>query len=138
MIGLEIDLTDEVTTSGPGMSEVISFTIPYDRIFVNNEYFKTKTKQLGQFIIVDCGCPRSLMGIKELERLKRIVHIETKNVEEERFRFGPSKIYCSKLKVVFPMKLGDTTVTTEFFVVNGDVPILLGNDTSGSQIRHGK
>ena len=84
---------------------------------------------MGQYIIVDSGCPRSLMGDKEFDKLKESLKLESKHVKEERFKFGPSRIYVSKVKAIVPLELGDNvTVKVEFFVVKGNIPILLGND----------
>ena len=117
------------TTPGPGTSAVIAFNQPYDRIFNTDEFFKIKTRQMGQYIIVDSGCPRSLMGDKEFDKLKESLKLESKHVKEERFKFGPSRIYVSKVKAIVPLELGDNvTVKVEFFVVKGNIPILLGND----------
>ena len=89
---------------------------------------KNCSKNLGQIIIVDCGCPRSLMGNEELKRLKETVEVEEITVKEEGFRFGPSRVYISKKKVRFPMRIGVKEVVCDFFVVDGRVQILLGND----------
>ena len=102
--------------------------VSYDRIYKNDDFF-TKQKVLGQFIIVDSGCPRSLMGDKEYEMLRRNFRTEEKEIKRnERFRFGPSRVYESEFKAKLPMRLGDTRLDMEFFVVKGNIPILLGND----------
>ena len=80
-------------------------------------------------MIVYCGCPWALMGDKEYEKLKRTFKTQKMRIrDDERFRFGPSRTYSSQLKVKIPMKLGDFSFSAEFFVVKGDIPILLGND----------
>ena len=52
------------TTPGPGTLETTSFSVEYDKIF-NNDDIRGKFNEFGQFMIVDSGCPRSLMGDKE-------------------------------------------------------------------------
>ena len=96
-------------------------------IFLNEE-LKRCSENLGQIIVVDSGCPRSLMGDKELERLRDHVDVFEFNVKDEAFKFGPSRIYKSNKKVTFTMQVGIMKMSCEFFVVHGDIPILLGND----------
>ena len=79
-------------------------------------------------MIVDSGCPRSLMGDEELKHLKDLVDVFEFRVKDEGFRFGPSRIYTSNKKAMFKMQMGINEVTCAFFVVEGNVPILLGND----------
>ena len=110
--------------------ETTSFSVEYDRIF-NNDDIRGKFNEFGQFMIVDSGCPRSLMGDKEYIKLKKLFNIKKLNVKGERFKFGPSRLYQSEFKVRFPMQLGEASIEVEFFVVKGDIPILLGNDTRG-------
>jgi hypothetical protein len=99
-----------------------------DGVFINEEWLRKCSKGLGQFIIVDCGCPRSLMGDKELVKLKELVEVQEIKVKDEGFRFGPSRIYISNKKVRFAIQVGVNSIECEFFVVTGEVPILLGND----------
>ena len=107
---------------------VVNLTTLEDSVFLNEEWLKNCSKNLGQIIIVDCGCPRSLMGTEEMNKLKQTVEVEEITVKEEGFRFGPSRVYISKKKVRFPMRIGVNEVVCDFFVVDGRVPILLGND----------
>ena len=81
-------------------------------------------------MILDCGCPRSLMGRTEFERLKKTYRYCTlvKTHSNEHFRFGPSKIYQANVKIRLKIKIDDVDVDAWFFVVDGEVPILLGND----------
>ena len=97
-------------------------------VFLNEGLRKCSENQ-GQIIIVDSGCPRSLMGDKELDKLKDLVDVKEVKVKDEGFRFGPSRVYNSNKKVKFSMQIGIQDVECEFFVVKSDsVPILLGND----------
>ena len=111
-----------------GISIVNVLNVSYDRIYKNDDFFQ-KPKVLGQFIIVDSGCPRSLMGDQEYKILKRNFRTEQKDLKRnERFRFGPSRVYESEFKAKLFMRLGSTDINVEFFVVKGSIPILLGND----------
>ena len=49
------------------MSEVVVFSGSYDTIYNNDDFFQNRS-QLGQFMIVDSGCPRSLMGGKNMKK----------------------------------------------------------------------
>ena len=63
---------------------------------------------MGQVMIVDSGCPRSRMGDKEYEKLRRNFKTQSMRIrDDEKFRFGPSKTYTSEFKVKIPMRLGD-------------------------------
>ena len=116
-------------SSTSSMSLAVShLTVLNDSVFLNEEWLRNCTKNLGQVIIVDCGCPRGLMGDVEYERLKEMVEVKEITVKEEGFRFGPSRVYNSNKKVKFSMRVGMNQTDCEFFVVNGKVPILLGND----------
>ena len=101
--------------------------INQELIFLNEELRNTR-ETLGQVIVVDSGCPRSLLGDKELDILKELVEVNEFNVKEEAFRFGPSRIYKSNKKVTFTMQIGSQEIDCEFFVMKGNIPILLGND----------
>ena len=41
-----------------------------------NEFSGKNLTHLGQVIVVDSGCPRSLMGEEELEKLKHKIEVE--------------------------------------------------------------
>ena len=109
-----------------GMS-VVNVEMTENGVFLNKELRKC-SENLGQIIIVDSGCPRSLLGDKELERLKELVEVKEFAVKSEGFRFGPSRVYSSNQKVILTMQVGIHEIDCEFFVVTGNVPILLGND----------
>ena len=79
-------------------------------------------------MVVDSVCPTSIMGFKEYEKLSRSYETKKSNSKGEKFKFGPSRIYDSEFKVKVPMNAGKVPIEADFFVVNGDVPILLGND----------
>ena len=54
--------------------------------------------------------------------------IQCYEISSERFRFGPSKLYTSNLKVSIKVQLERNIFELNFFVIEGDVPMLLGND----------
>ena len=110
------------------MSSVTTYSVQYDRIYETDDFFKDKSHTLGQYMVVDTGCPRALLGHKELEVLMKSMDIKLRSIKGERFRFGPSRVYTSKRKATLSMKVGDTEIDFDFFVIEGDVPILLGND----------
>ena len=62
-------------TVSSGMSEAY-LTMLEDSVFLNEEWLRNCSKNLGQVIIVDSGCPRSLMGNEELDKLKQTVDVE--------------------------------------------------------------
>ena len=93
-----------------------------------NEFSGENSKHLGQVIVVDSGCPRSLMGDEELEKISHKIEVKVYRVKEESFRFGPSRIYTSSRKARLTIQCGLNELDLEFFVINGNVPILLGND----------
>ena len=99
----------------------------YDQVFSNNDFGKLNNLLSGQFIIVDSGCPRSLMGKSDLNRLNDF-KIKCYEIETERFRFGPSRLYSSNLKASIKVKIENYEVEFSFYIIDGDVPMLLGND----------
>ena len=96
-------------------------------VFLNEEQLRN-SEDLGQVAIVDSGCPRSLMGHQQLDKLKELVEVKIFTVRDEGFRFGPSKIYKSCKKAKITMRMGMNEMNCEFFVLKGNIPILLGND----------
>ena len=115
-------------SSSSSMSEVVIFSCSYDSIYRNDSFFQNES-QFGQPMIVDSGCPRSLMGWKEFEKLKRGYETELLKIKEhEKFRFGPSKTFNSESKVRVPMRIGDTEIFIDFFIIEANIPILIGND----------
>ena len=105
----------------------------YDEVFVNDKDFITNERKGQQIMILDIGCPRSLMGLKQYERFKKALsESELEKVLEfpcnEKFRFGPSKLYNSIIRIELPLNIEDVEFGAKFFVIHGDVPILVGND----------
>ena len=111
------------TTLNSGMS-MINLKLLDNGVFLNEELLRNCSDTLGQIIIFYSGCPRSLMGDQELDKLKELVDVDIVRVKVEGFRFGPSKIYKSSLKAKFNMQIGTNEVKCEFFVRKGNIPIL--------------
>ena len=106
----------------------------YTDVFVNEDEFSEEKRKKNQFMVVDIGCPRSLLGRKEYERfLKSLPPSERRRIREdkasEKFRFGPSRTYESRSRIEIPMNIKGERIKAKFFVVEGDnIPILMGND----------
>ena len=110
------------------VSEVNVYSEYYYEIYNSEEFVKSESS-VGQFMIVDCGCPRGLMGYSEYEKLKQNYETETiKLNRKEMFRFGPSKTYSSTCKVRVPMMIRNSELCMDFFLVDAKIPILVGND----------
>ena len=110
------------------ISEVSLFSEYFYEIY-NSEEFLKSSSTIGQFMIVDCGCPRGLMGVKEYEKLKNKYEYELfKLKRKESFRFGPSKTYSSESKVRIPMMIKNSKFHIDFFLIEANIPILLGKD----------
>ena len=62
----------ETPPLGPG-TDVHQCNVSYDVVYKSDQFFRKKDKSLGQVMILDCGCPRSLMGQSEFLRLKKKV-----------------------------------------------------------------
>ena len=115
-------------TPGPGRATYIECNPIYDRIYEADNFFRNKNK-MGQVIIVDSGCPRSLMGKQEFKLLQDRFKIKKMKMREtEKFKFGPSRIYESYFKAGLNLKIGNESIHVEFYIIEGNVPILLGND----------
>ena len=69
------------------------------------------------------------MGDQEFQMMRKYFRTKEKDLKtNERFRFGPSKAYEAEFKTKLFMRLGNLDMQVEFFVVQGNIPILLGND----------
>ena len=91
----------------------------YDEVFLNDKHFSDKVSKSKQLMILDIGCPKSLMGLNEYKSLKSTLTQDEKQLIEEfpcnkKFKFGPSKVYEASFRVVFPLKLSDAKVITCF------------------------
>ena len=91
----------------------------YVEVFVNEEEFSSHDRNKEQLMIIDIGCPRSLMGKKEYEKfLKSLTSSDRARIKEfkacEKFRFGPSRSYDSFLRVEMPLDLEGVTIDAGF------------------------
>ena len=96
-----------------------------DKDFSNN--FKE------QVMILDIGCPRSLMGRIEYKRFIESEAIARKGdvkhfKANEKFRFGPSQLFECNERIEVTMCFKDVKFRSKFFIVEGNIPILIGND----------
>ena len=115
------------------VKEVFHVGKEYHEVFVNEKEFSVAKRKKNQLMIVDIGCPRSLLGFEEYERLMdSLSSHELKRVKEfeasEKFRFGPSRVYDSRLRIEMPLQIKGVKVAAKFYVIDGNVPILIGND----------
>jgi hypothetical protein len=75
------------------IKEVFYVDKEYHEVFVNDEEFSSDARKKKQLMVVDIGCPRSLLGFEEYERFKdSLSSCELRKVKEfeanEKFRFG--------------------------------------------------
>ena len=115
-----------------------------DERFRRKEMFKTtavhvikkditgfSTKKNG--IIVDSGCPNSVMGSKDAnEFMESMTEFQKEKLEnlkdEENFNVGPSGPYGCTEKLRFPIRNGNEIFWGEISIVNANIPMLLGNN----------
>jgi hypothetical protein len=115
-------------------NDVLYVDKDYTDVFLNEDQFSEQKSKENQIMVVDIGCPRSLLGRKEYERfLKSLSESSRRNIREykasEKFRFGPSRTYESRSRIEITMSIKGEKVKAKFFVVEGDnIPILMGND----------
>ena len=105
----------------------------YENVFVNDESLTSNNRKVTQYMILDIGCPRSLMGSSEYSKyLSSLSEEDKEKVLEfktnEKFKFGPSRIFTAKCRVQMPLILKNVRLLVNFFVIDGDIPILIGND----------
>ena len=72
-----------------------------------------------QVMILDIGCPRSLMGRKEYERFLQSEVVDKGKINcfpaNEKFRFGPSKLFESHQRIELTMNLKGAAFKAKFF-----------------------
>ena len=105
----------------------------YEGVFLNDDILLTNISKGKQFMILYIGCPRSLMGKSEYENLLcSLSQTERENIKQircsEKLRFGPSRLYTANFLVQVPLSLEHISLVVSFFVIDGDIPILIGND----------
>merc|ERR1712082_92651 len=89
-------------------------------------------------MLIDCGCPKSMIGRKQLINYLQsqgfsVESLETRESEVSRFKFGET-VYDSNEIVKLPIKIEDCeeevhTLIINVHVVEGSVPFLFGKDT---------
>lgn len=92
-------------------------------------YLTKKSKQM----IVDLGCPTSVLGKEDLDIfIANLTEWQKNNLEmvevDEKFRFGPSGPYGCSERIRFPIKIGSRNVYCEVAIVHASIPMLLGNN----------
>ena len=84
-------------------------------------------------MIVDLGCPNSVIGAKDVDNfVRKLSKAQKENIEEipadDKFKFGPSgPFYCSK-KLRFPIRVNSDLRWIEVAIVEANIPMLLGNN----------
>ena len=84
-------------------------------------------------MITDIGCPRSVIGRKDLDRFIGSLSkhqqdkLEIQEVDEN-FKFGPSGPYRCFRKIIFPIATTSNQLAAEVAIVEADIPMLLGNN----------
>ena len=84
-------------------------------------------------MIADIGCPRTVIGAKDVERFVENLSKEQQDDLEildvdENFKFGPSGPYPCFRKIRFPISTLSKNVIAEVAIVEADIPMLLGNN----------
>ena len=87
-------------------------------------------------MVVDCGAPKTLIGERYLKEYLKQNDLEESMLKKTlcklRFRFGPSQLYISteRVKVPITMRIKDgyTTQFVEAYVVQAEIPFLMGMD----------
>ena len=101
------------------MKNLVLFSKSYHKIYETDKFFKNKRIEKEQFIIVDSGCPRSLMGEQEFSRVKKRFRVINEEQVDDYFRFGPSRVHKATLKVSLLLRIGTKVKEVSFFVVEG-------------------
>ena len=95
-------------------------------------------EETGQYMLIDSGNPRSLIGRDKLMSYLHsqgfeLTNLETKAPEVNLFKFGETIYTCTET-VKLPIKIEDInnvkhTILIDVHVVDGKVPFLFGKDT---------
>ena len=80
--------------------------------------------------ILDCGCPSNVVGEPWLNLYKHTRPNEqfSESTNNEKFKFGPSNIFTSNVKVKIPITLGTLETYIEASVVKCNIPLLISRD----------
>ena len=73
------------------------------------------------------------MGMKEFKNIIHALSDEerlyvSKYSCSKKFRFGPSRVYQSSFRARIPLRLSKVKVMASFYIIEGEIPVLLGND----------
>ena len=84
-------------------------------------------------MIVDTGCPNSLLGIDDIEKFESsLSHVQQQNLEvikvDQKFMFGPSGPYKCSEKLCFPIRNNEDILWVTVAVVDAKIPMLLGKN----------
>ena len=92
---------------------------------VDIKYSKVKSSASDeQDMIVDIGCPKSLMGDDQWEELLKTLSAQQLermiiNPCKALFKFGPSKSHIANFKAEFPLVIDDVVVESNFLLLKG-------------------
>ena len=84
-------------------------------------------------MIVDLGCPNSVLGVADVDRFRKsLSHFQQENLEivdvDENFKFGPSGPYRCSEKIKIPIGRKEKTRWVTVAIVDARIPMLLGNN----------
>ena len=89
-------------------------------------------------MLIDCGCPKSMIGRDQLMKYLKsqgilIENLQSKKSEVSKFKFGET-VYESNEIVKIPIKIKDSEekshiLMIDVHVIEGSVPFLFGKDT---------
>ena len=71
--------SDNVFLDSSNHEQVNTIRKEYENVFINDKEFFDKAKEGDQFMILDIGCPRSLMGNSEFNKLKDAMSSQDRN-----------------------------------------------------------
>ena len=124
---------------GPSSSREVYTCEKYNFPFPDHKEKEEHTVFLTETVnkcVVDSGCPVSVAGAlwasvfqQGLASTQEFRGWDFKEKpEKEKFRFGPSQVYTSEKSIRIPVKLGDRVEPARIFVVNTNIPLLLGRN----------
>ena len=93
--------------------------------------FTTFVTQNNSEIIVDIGCPNSVISIKDENKFRNNLNkFQQENLRiieiDEKFKFGPSGPYRNIEKLRFPIRNGVKVFWADVAIVDANIPKLLG------------
>ena len=84
-------------------------------------------------MLLDCGAPKAVTGRTWMQTyIDQLTPEEKENIKtvknNDRFVFGPSRVYVSNEKVNIPLKVGKLNHMMEVALVDAEIPLLIGRD----------